>query len=146
MSDEIVTACPCCGAYNQFALAKPPALLAVCDVLVVRALEQVGKRIVRVERGRFSQMNGRPWHLAHTVWGLEDVWLEKAMHGAWDVVPAMLDSHGCCGVTAKQVTAMLDEYVRRLVRTRIAHNLPALKVAFEETLGIEVGEPVPYVG
>lgn len=143
---EVMTPCPCCGGYTQLALAKPPALLAVCDILVIRALENVGKRIVRVERGRFSQMQGRPWHMAHTVWGLEDAWLEKAMHGAWDVVPAMLDSHGCCGITPKQVTEMLDAYVRRLVRARLAHNLPALKIAFEETLGIEVGELVHDVG
>lgn len=36
------------------------ALVAVVDVLVVKALEAVGKRIVRADRARFNALKGRP--------------------------------------------------------------------------------------
>ena len=42
------------------------ALVAVVDVLVVKALEAVGKRIVRSNRARFNELKGRPFHEAHT--------------------------------------------------------------------------------
>lgn len=139
-----VMACPVCGAYSGSALAQPPALLAVCDVLVVRALEAVGKRVVRVDRSRFSRMNGRPWHLAHTLWQPDESMTNKALAGAWDVVPAMLDSHGCCGVTSRQVTAMLDAYVRDLLITGTGHSLTDLRYRFEAFLGITLAESEPY--
>lgn len=142
---EIASSCPVCGAYSGAALARPPALLAVCDVLVVRALETVGKHIVRSERSRFSQMQGRPWHTAHLMWRPEESRVTKALHGAWDVVPAMLDNHGCCGVTTLEVTKMLDEYVRELLYTGQPHQLTILRGRFEERLGLTVAEPVPYV-
>lgn len=142
---ERVSACPVCGSYTGATLAQPPALLAVCDVLVVRALEAVGKRVVRVERSRFARMGNRPWHLAHTVWQPDDTMVDKALAGAWDVVPAMLDSHGCCGVTSRSVTQMLDKYVRDLCITGTGHALTELRYRFEAYLGISVAESEPYV-
>lgn len=143
---ETVSPCPVCGAYSGATLAQPSALLAVCDVLVVRALESVGKRIVRVDRSRFSRMNGKPWHLAHTIWQPDESMMNKALHGAWDVVPAMLDSHGCCGVTSRQVTAMMDSYVRDLLITGTTHNLSDLRYRFENRLHVTLPEPGnPYV-
>jgi hypothetical protein len=112
---------------------------------VVRALENVGKRIVRQERSRFSQMNGDPWHQAHTRWNLDPAQTSKALQGAWDIVPAMLDGHGCCGVTTKQVTDMLDGYVRGLVSYHQEHRLFKLRLLFESTLGLSVSEPEPYL-
>lgn len=45
-----VPVCPMCGSTQQ------AALFAVADVLVFRALEVVGKRIVRSDRARFAQV------------------------------------------------------------------------------------------
>lgn len=144
MSTEHVTPCPVCGTYAGSPLAQAPALLAVCDVLVVRALELVGKQIVRMERSRFNRMKNRPWHEAHTLWRPRDDMADKALKGAWDVIPAMLDNHGCCGVTSRQVTEMVDGYVRDLLVTGTAHNITDLRYRFENRLGIPLAEPEPY--
>jgi hypothetical protein len=144
MTAEIASSCPCCGAYSGTVLARPPALLAVCDVLVIRALEAVGRRIVRLKRDRFSQMHGRPWHVAHTLWRPDEVMTAKALNGAWDVVPAMLDNHGCCGLTTNEVTKMLDEYVHELIMQQRPHDLVLLKSRFENQLHVQVMEPTPY--
>ncbi len=142
---EAAAPCPVCGAYSGTTLAQPPALLAVCDVLMVRALETVGKRIVRADRSRFNRLGNRPWHEAHTMWQPDEHMVDKSLQGAWDVVPAMLDAHGCCGVTTRQVVDMLDRYVRDLLVTGRRHNLDDLRYRFEAYLG--VGIPVsrePY--
>jgi hypothetical protein len=144
---DVVPACPLCGAYggDGATLQQAPALLAVCDVLVVRALELVGKHIVRLERGRFSRMRNRPWHEAHTLWKPRADMVDKALKGAWDVIPAMLDNHGCCGVTSRQVQEMMDSYVKDLLVTGKAHNLTDLRYRFESRLGIPLTEPEPYI-
>lgn len=141
---EPVTACPCCGSITGTTLAQAPALLAVCDVLVVRALEAVGKHIVRADRHRYPAMRGRPWHTAHTLWRPEPQRVDKGLQGAWDVVPAMLSAHGCCGVTARQITTMLDDYARDLLITGTQHDLSELRYRFESRLGIIVPAPEPY--
>lgn len=144
MTQETVGACPYCGAYSGTTLAQPPALLAVCDVLVVRALEAVGKRVVRADRSRFNRLGTRPWHLAHTIWTPDPSMIDKGLSGSWDVIPAMLDNHGCCGVTSRQVQEMIDSYVRDLLVTGTPHRLPELRYRFEAFLGIPLPEPEPY--
>ena len=139
-----VAACPVCGAYSGSTLATAPPLLAVCDVLVVRALESVGKRIVRAERSRFRVKGTRPWHEAHTIWTPDQGMIDKGLVGSWDVIPALLDNHGCCGVTSRQVQGMVDSYVRDLLITSTPHRLPELRYRFEAFLGIPLPEPVPY--
>lgn len=133
--------CPCCGSYVEAALGVTSPLLAVCDVLVVRALEAVGKRLVRAERSRFRNLGSRPWHEAHTVWQPEESTLAKTLDHAWDVVPVLIESHGCCGVSPRQVTGMLDEYVRDLLITGTPHSLDELRYRFSERLGIPFPEP-----
>lgn len=139
-----VGACPMCGQYSGSTLGQAPALLAVCDVLVVRALETVGKRIVRAERSRFNRKGTRPWHEAHTIWSPDDKMVEKGLEGSWDVIPAMLDNHGCCGVTSRQIQEMMDSYVRDLLVTGTAHNITDLRYRFESRLGLSLHEPEPY--
>lgn len=146
MSSDTVAACPMCGAYGSSSLAQPPALLAVCDVLVVHALETVGKRIVRAERSRYSRLGTRPWHQAHTMWTPDTAMVDKALIGSWDVIPALLDNHGCCGVTSRQVESMVDQYVRDLLVVGKPHNMSDLRYRFEKFLGITLAEPVPYEG
>lgn len=141
-----VAPCPLCGAYATATLSQPPALLAVCDVLVVKALEKVGKMLARNggNRGRTKVAATTPFHLMHTVLQPTPRDIDKGLHGAWDVIPAMLDRHGCCGVTSRQVEQMVDSYSRDLLVTGKAHNMADLRYRFERFLGIPLDEPEPY--
>lgn len=139
MTAETVSPCPCCGGYSSTMLRSSASpLLAVCDVLVLRALEVAGKRIVRAERSRFRVMGTRPWHVAHTLWQPDQAQVTKSLTNAWDVVPALLDAHGCCNVTAWQVTKCLDDYASDLLLTGTAHDLDELRYRFRSVLGIDV--------
>jgi len=135
---EIPSVCPVCGAYSLAPEGDTSALLAVCDVLVLKALEAMGKWIVRIERSRHRALGTRPFYLAHTLWPPSDDIVTRALRGAWDVVPALLDGHGCCDVTSRQVTEMLDSYVHDLVITGTAHQLPELAYRFTNSLGLPV--------
>lgn len=135
---DVPTPCPVCGAYSLDPAGTSSALLAVCDVLTVKALESMGKYIVRAERSRFRVLGSRPFYVAHTLWRPTDQIVSKALRGAWDVVPALLDTHGCCGVTSVQVTRMLDEYVHDLAITGTPHTLGDLQYRFEDRLGLPV--------
>lgn len=133
--------CPVCGAYSLAPEGEMSALLAVCNVLVLKALEKMGNYIVRAERSRFRALGTRPAYLAHTLWQVPDETVDKALKGAWEVVPALLDVHGCCGVTSIQVTKMLDEYVHDLVITGMPHSLlgeGGLTYRFQSRLGLPV--------
>lgn len=134
---QTVSACPCCGSYPSTGLAAPASpLFAVCDVLVVKALEKAGHRIVRQGRNRHQQMNGRPYMMAHTLWRPTPEEVVKALKGAWDVVPVLLNAHGCCNITARQTQVMLDEYVTDLLITGTHHDSAELRYRFETRLGI----------
>jgi hypothetical protein len=139
---ETAAACPCCGSFVGATLGMNASpLLAVADVLVIRALEAAGKRLVRssrVGRSRFEKMRDRPLHTAHTLWRPDPELINKALVHAWDVVPAMLSAHGCCNVTAGQVTEMLDSYTRDLLITGTPHRLSELRYRFGSRLGIQL--------
>jgi hypothetical protein len=139
-AQEQAARCACCGALSIAPVEQMGSLLAVCDVLVVKALEQVGKYIVRADRARFRALGTRPWHVAHTMFPASDAMVVKAVKGAWAVVPAMLDAHGCCGITSRQVTDMLDAYVHDLVITGTAHTLNELEYRFSSRLHLPVRE------
>ena len=136
---DIPTQCPVCGAFSMTHEGESSALLAVCDVLTIKALEKLGHYIVRADRSRFRELGTRPWHVAHTMpWPVDDVMVDKALKGAWDVVPALMDSHGCCDVTSKQVVVMLDLYVHDLAVTGSEHSLKELAYRFRAGLGLPV--------
>lgn len=138
-TDRLPSPCPLCGAYSLAAHEHDVMLLAVCDVLVLKALEAMGKWIVRADRSRFKVLGGRPFHVAHTLWTTTDLTVDKALRGAWDVVPAMLDRHGYCEVTAEDVTSVLDAYVHDLVVTGSEHTLDDLAYRFRTRLRMPVG-------
>lgn len=147
-TSETVSPCPCCGAYTaaSLALAQPPALLAVCDVLVVKALEKVGKMLARNggNRHRVKVAATTPWHLIHTTIQPTARDIDKGLHGAWDVIPAMLANHGCCDVTSLQVERMVDSYARDLLITGTPHQLSELRYRFERFLGVPLPDLDPY--
>lgn len=110
------------------------ALVAVVDVLVVKALEAIGKRIVRADRARFNALKGRPFHEAHVLWPTDIVTVSKATKGAWDVVPALLDNHGCPGVESGRVVTLLDAYVSQVATHGVPHRLERLVSALRYVL------------
>ena len=142
---ELPGACPVCGGVTIAPATQRSTLLAVCDVLVLKPLERVGSHLLRSNRGenRFRILGARPKYLAHTLWPASDEVVEKSLRGAWDVVPALLDVHGCCNVTAVQVSGMLDDYVHDLVVTGTAHELEELCYRFEARLGLPVYDNAP---
>lgn len=100
-------------------MAEPTCLLPVCETLVLKALEQVGKRIVRDERSRFRNLDG-PFYLAHTRWRPDPTSVARSLSSAWDLAPALL------GTDAPAVVAMLDEYVGDLLITGTPHTTAEL--------------------
>lgn len=115
--------CPCCGAYSLAPDHDTTTLVAVCDVLVVKALERVGAFIIRGDRSRYHSVKGVPLYVIHTMWQADDDQTERALKGAWDVVPAIVDHHGCCGVQGEDVVRVLDDYVHDLVLTGTEHTV-----------------------
>lgn len=108
-------------------------LLAVCDVLTIKALETVGKRLVRADRSRFKVMSGRPYHLAHTIWTPDDAEVAKSLRGAWDVAKMLIDRHGE-EHSPTAVTVMLNEYVHDLCITGTPHTVEELAYRFHARL------------
>jgi hypothetical protein len=139
---NIPSVCPVCGARSLMPEQETVTLVAVCDVLVLKALERVGTFILRGSRQRYDIVKSRPLSVIHTIWQADDDQTAKALRGAWDVVPALLDIHGsCCEVTALQVTDMLDDYVHDLVLTGTPHSLRGeggLEYRFATRLGLPV--------
>lgn len=130
--------CPLCGGYSLTYDQQVSSLLAVCDVLVHKALETLGKWIVKQDRSRFKDLRLQAWHEAHTVWEATDEIVDRALKSAWDVVPAMLGTYGCGGITAEQITQALDDYVHDLAITGTQHSLPELAYRFTTRLHLPV--------
>jgi hypothetical protein len=136
--DESCT-CPVCGApvHPQPSIDHTiMTLMAVCDVLVVKALEKMGNYIVRASRERYNAIGDQPFYLAHTIWPANDAIVSKALKGAWDVVPLILDTHGPLELDAAVATAVLDQYVHDLAVTGARHELNVL--AYRLRSGLEL--------
>lgn len=116
-------------------------LLAVGDTLVLKVLETMGKRLVRTKRSRYQIIGDAPFHLAHTVWQVDDEEATKALRGAWDIVPILVSRH-CeeCGADAATVIEALDDYVHDLVITGTPHRVEELSYRFESRLGMGAEE------
>lgn len=111
----------------------PPALdidrglAAAADALVLRALELIGKRLVRVDRSRFSRMGDLAFFEAHLLWQPDSEMLDKALAGAWDVLPRLIQDHAHPDVNPQEVRLTLDRYVRDLIRTKREHTSDELR-------------------
>lgn len=121
-------------------------LLAVSDVLVIKALEATGKRLVRADRSRFRVLGSTPFHAAHTIWEADDAEVSKALRGAWDVVPVIIATHGGhCGVDPRAVTQVLDQYVHDLCITGTPHTLAELAYRFDTRLALPRDDAEPML-
>lgn len=140
--------CQCCGALTE--VAYDP-LVAACDVLVLRALELIGMRVVRARsvpgdrrvreetgRTRYARMRDErvPWHHAHMLWPAADADVDTGLASAWANVGLVLDEHGCCGATPGQVATILDRYVRDLIAARQGHDVTELRYRLGAYLGV----------
>ncbi len=138
----IPTTCPACGAYSLTAADETSRLLLVCDVLVVKALERVGNRIVRSQRSRFRELENfrLPLHEAHTLWPAPQDMACKALAGSWDVIPALLSQHNAMvvGVDPQRVIAVLDDYVHALVENGQGHDVVELACVLRSRLALAV--------
>lgn len=131
--------CPVCGAYSFAPDVQQSTLLAVCDVLVIKALEQLGKYLRRGgQRNRWRGLGDRPLAAAHTLWTPDDHMVSKAIKGAWDVIPPLLETHGCCDITPIQVERLLDSYVHDLAITGTEHTVEELCFRLQSRLGLPV--------
>ena len=132
--------CPVCGAYSLPPGERYTVLLAVCDVLVVKALEQLGKYLTRAERSRFNDLGERPFSEAHTIWKAPDALVCKALRNTWDVVPLLVASHGPDAIDPDLVVAMLDDYVHDLAVAGYLHTIQQLAYRFVTRLSLPVQE------
>ena len=97
----------------------PAPLVTACDVLVLKALESVGKRLVRSDRARYRVLGTRPFHEAHCLWEAPDDLVSKALRSAWDVVPSL-----CMHVPdIPNLTSVLDMYVKAVIQAQKPHDV-----------------------
>lgn len=106
-------------------------LTAAADALVLRALELIGKRLVRVDRSRFGRMGDLAFFEAHLLWQPDSEMLDKALAGAWDVLPRLIQDHAHPDVNPYEVRLALDRYVRDLIRTKREHTSDELRYRLE---------------
>ena len=136
---DLPSVCPVCGAYSLQHEHGLSILLAVCDVLVMKALEKMGNYLVRAERSRYHQIQGKPAYVAHTLWPASDAIVDKALKGAWDVVPYVLNTHGALlGKDPETVTGTLDQYVHDLAVTGEHHSMEELAYRLRTYLDLPV--------
>jgi hypothetical protein len=102
-------------------------LAAACDVLVVRALELIGKRIVRIERSRFNRLGTLAFHEAHILWQPDKDTLDKALASAWDYLPDVIRNHAIAGTDADEVRLALERYIHDLVQMKRGHSVEELR-------------------
>lgn len=138
---KTLTNCPLCGATE---IAPVPAelstLLSVSDVLVLNALENLGRRIVREHRGRFSELRDRPFHIAHTVWKPTPILMARIIDKAWDIIPALLSLRGRNASEVQKIKKLLTEYILELSANQEPHTLDKLALKFSKEFGLELRE------
>lgn len=137
---DIPGPCPVCGATSIAPAVQRSTLLATCNVLTLKALEKLGNHMLRHggSRSLHRELGDRPRHSAHTAWKATPDQVDRALTGAWDVIPAQLADFGCSGVSARQVQAMLTDYVHDLAATMAPHTADELRRRFQDQLGLPV--------
>lgn len=127
--------CPWCGGDAPVALVYDP-LVAASDVLIMRALELIGKRLVTRHRRGAWESKRLPWYHAHLFWQADADSVNSALSDAWVSIPAVLSEHGCCGITEEELTTILDRYVRDLVLRQVGHDVKELRYRLSAYLGV----------
>lgn len=95
------------------------ASVEVCEMAVYRALELAGKRLLTRER-RHS-LSGVPAHLMHTHVPVPETDLDRLLDGAWSTLSLVRPD--------TLLTVTIDDYVRDLLRSGMAHQTSYLRSA-----------------
>lgn len=110
----------------------------MCDVLVIKALEKLGKYLVRKDGSRYRERQRIEWHEAHLIWQPTPAVVDRVLSDAWEVVPALVDTYGVSETTSEDVIAMLSAYARGLAISGRPHTSEQLQQQFADVLGIPV--------
>lgn len=142
---DIPGPCPVCGGVSIAPAVQRSSLLAVCSVLTLKALEKLGNHMLRHGKSRslHRELGTLPRHEAHTQWRASVEQVDRALTGAWDVIPALLSDFGASGVTHRQVQAMLTDYVHDLAQAMVPHSVELLRGYFNDRLGLPVYDRDP---
>ncbi len=100
--------CDCCGV--------DPVALA-CEMLILRALEVLGKRLVREagKKNRWQDRGDTGWYALHTIWPASAKDIDGALRNAWDMVDEVQARWGTRDRYDILLGQKLDTYTRRLV-------------------------------
>lgn len=109
-------------------------LRASCDVLVLKALEKLGKLVSRTYRSEHTRLRSAPWHLAHVATPISPRDLDKGLWGAWEIAEFVFTQH-IDKTTARELAAWLDLYTRALVQQQMPHNPQTFGRLFESEWG-----------
>lgn len=117
-------------------MIQKDVLLAVCDAIVTKNLETLGKRIIREDRSRYAERRHRALdlHVVHTQWCLSPQSVDRALTDAWETVPFLLSAYGADDDLIQRITPILDTYTRELLNFRIPHTSENLARRFERDL------------
>lgn len=141
--DSIPGPCPVCGGISIAPAVQRSTLLATCNVLTLKALEKLGNYLLRSGRSKYREVREIARHEVYLSVPASADQVERVLVGAWDVIPAQLADFGCSGVSAAQVQAMLDGYVRDLVAAQAHHRIDLLRERFHDRLGLPVFDREP---
>lgn len=131
-------ACDCC--------AVDPVALA-CEMLVLRALEVLGKRLVREagHKHRWQDRGDAPWYALHTVWETSARDIDGALRGAWEMVDEVQMRWGSRDRYDPLLASKLDRYTRRLVDDRRLPVLDELSELLTPVSYAAAAEPRPQI-
>lgn len=142
--------CPLCGAVSLTPGGESAPLIAVADYLVERTLCGVSDLITRGRafgggRGVVAELRvrGAAVESAWLVVGAPAAAVEKAISGRtdnWRVIALMLDDRSSFGISARQVQAVLTDYVHDIVADRRPHTIETLRLKMHHDLGLRQHE------
>ena len=124
---------PCChGCGNP----TDAPLVVGCFLSVLRVLEVLGKRIVRVPRSRYAVLAGRPFETAHTIWPAEHRDVVAALDGSFDHLGPLLDLFAPDVVESPvEVAQHMERLVWEVVAERRLPTLPDVRVKLRPLVG-----------
>lgn len=107
------------------------ALLAVCDAMVVRAIERAGNRLKNKTGNNTTSIDPLSLHCSVDISAAEAT---RLLDGAWTLLPRLVTRHG---FAADDVEHALDGYCRSLLTTSSEHDVDKM-IRYLRIAGLEV--------